>query len=160
MNEGNNNNNNFDLNTSINSEAFNVFNQAKAPSTEAQAVLKPDLNHPQTPVQPITEPKTENLITVNDYKPPKEPFSFKKLLRKKIEEDEKKLDINDISNFVEEKKSEDEILAEKEAKKKKKDIITLIVLLVILVIMGYVAYTVFSNYVAPSKDYINNLERL
>ncbi len=150
----NNQNNNFNIYSSMDENAFSIFDQAAA---------KPE-NNPNTgniqpgtvqqgPVMP-TEPPTDNMVTVNDYKPPKEPFSLKNLLKKKVEEEEKKIDLNDLSSFVVEKKSEDDIEEEKEKKKKQKELILLIVLLVILAVMGYFAYTVFSNYLETKKDYV------
>ena len=112
--ENNNNNNNYNINTGMNADAFNVFNQAPTqPAQPQQPVVVPPTG-PSAPVRPMTVPPTENLVTVNDYKPPKEPFSIKALLRKKVEEEEKKIDINDISSFVAPKKTDEEIEFEKE----------------------------------------------
>ena len=149
----NNNNNNYNLNTGMNSDAFNVFNQTPVQPVQQQPVVVPPTG-PSAPIKPVVEQPTEALMTVNDYKPPKEPFSIKGLLRKKVEEEEKKIDINDISSFIVPKKSDEEIEMEKEEKKKKKDLIVLIVLIVVLIVMGIVAFNIFSNYMLPSKNNI------
>lgn len=154
--ENNNNNNNFNLNTGMNADAFNVFNQTPTQPTEPQQPVVVPPTGPTAPVRPVAVPPTENLMTVNDYKPPKEPFSIKGLLKKKVEEEEKKIDINDISSFTVPKKSDEEIQLEKEEKKKKKDIILLIVLVIVLIIMGYFAFTVFSNYMLPSENSVKS----
>ncbi len=154
--ENNNNNNNYNLNTSMNADAFSVFNQVpEQPTQPAQSVVTPQPTAPVGPVRPVVEKPTE-LMTVNDYKPPKEPFSIKNLLRKKVEEEEKKIDINDISSFVVPTKSDEEVQLEKEEKKKKKDLIVLIVLIVVLIVMGYIAFSVFSNYMLPSENSIQS----
>ncbi len=160
MNEGQNNNNNqnnndYNIYNSMSADAFNVFNRNVATTTEAaqQAVPVQPVAQPQpTAPTPAPAPSTENLVTVNDYVEPKEPFSLKNLLKKKAEEEEKKIDINDISSFVTPKKSEEEIAEENEEKKKKKDLLVLIILIVVLIVMGYFAFTVFSNYLEPSSN--------
>ncbi len=171
MNNDNNNQNNYNLNNSMNDDMFNVFNQTPTTEAPVQATpvapqigntaaaptttVAPTTTTPPTPPKPaIDQKKDENLITVNNYVEPKEPFSLKNLLKKKVQEEEKSFDINAITNYTETKK----VLTEedKEEKKKKSDLIKLVILLIILAIVGYFAYSVFSNYLAASESVVIN----
>ena len=160
----NNNNNNID-------DMFSVFNQTPttepptaAPTTPPEiggvsaspSTVAPITTTPPTPPKPVQATKPEdNLITVNNYVAPKEPFSLKNLLKKKMQEEEKTFNINDITNYTETRPKVD-TEEEKEEKKKKSDLIKLILLLIVLVIVGFFAYRVFSNYLEPSQNIIIN----
>lgn len=157
-NGNNNQNNNYNIYNSMNDDAFNVFNQNVPAPTPTEVAPTPTAPTEPVPVQPaqIGTSPTPNLVTVNDYKEPKKPFSFKDLLKKKVEEEEKTFSIDDITNFKEEKKPDIDPEEAKEKKKKVKDIIILVVALIALVIVGIIAYNVFSNYLLPSENVIDS----
>lgn len=168
----NNSNDNYNLNSSMNANAFDVFNQNANNSTPAapQAPVTPQpvqnqngvpvANITTTPPKPpvIQKQSSEPVgITVNDYVEPKEKFSFKNLMKKKVEEEEKKFDINAITQYTEEHKKEVDTEEVKEEKKKKKDLIKLILLLVALAVAMYFAYSIFSNYLKVNDNVINTI---
>lgn len=162
MNEnGNNNqNNNYNIYNTMNDDAFNVFNQSSQNVNTTKPVEGIATPQPTQPVQqapvaaPAPAPTPQNLVTVNDYKEPKQPFSFKNLLKKKIEEDEKTYSIDDITSFKDtsEKVDEEEV---KEKKKKIKDIIILVAAVIVLIIAIIVAYNVFTNYLLPNQNIVD-----
>ncbi len=160
MNENNNNdnqNNTYNIYNAMNVDAFNVFNQNTNNAAPENTPQQPAQPAPTAPVQPV-QPKPvqdPNLVTVNDYKEPKKPFSFKDLLKKKIEEEEKTYSIDDITNFKDDKKEVD-MEEVKEKRKKIKDIIILVVAVIALVIVGIVAYNVFTNYLLPNQNIIDS----
>ena len=167
----NNSNDNYNLNSSMNANAFDVFNQnasasnQPAPTPVPQAPVQnqngvPVANITTTPPKPPVIQKQSNEpvgITVNDYVEPKEKFSFKNLMKKKVEEEEKKFDINAITNYTEEHKKTEDAEEVKEQKKKKSDLIKLIILLVVLAIVIYFAYSIFSNYLKVNSNVINTI---
>ena len=168
-NSNNNQNNNYNIYTSMNDDAFNVFNQSAQNNSAAVSPQQPVSNAtPTTPAVPPTPAPVKpaptkttpdslppGMVTVNDYKEPKKPFHFKDLLKKKIEEEEKTFSIDDITNFKDTRVKVD-VEELKEKKKKIKDIIVLILALIVLVIVGIVAYNVFSNYLLPNQNIIDS----
>ena len=159
MNEGNNqNNNNYNVHTTMNDDAFNIFNQNTQSKSQAVEEVKPVEQQNSVPTQTVeVEPSpTPNLVTVNDYKEPKKPFSFKELLKKKIAEDEKTYSIDDITNFKDDKKEDIDPEELKEKQKKIKDIIILVVALIVLIIVGIIGYNVFTNYLLPNENTISS----
>ena len=159
-NSNDNKDNNYNIYNTMNDDAFNVFNQnqqAITPEAPGQAQQVPkqteQIPQPAQPVQPVAP--NPNLVTVNDYKEPKKPFSFKDLLKKKIKEEEKTFNIDDITNYKDTTKKVD-IEEVKEKNKKIKDIVILVVALVVLIIVGIVAYNVFTSYMLPSQSVVDS----
>ncbi len=151
-------NNNYNIHNAMDDNAFDIFNQ----KAQQQPVVPSPVNNtaqtttPQHPV-PIATPtptQNENLVTVNDYKPPKEPFSFKKLLKKKIEKEEKTFSIDDITNFKDDGKKVD-MEEVKEKRKKVKDIVILIGAIIGLVVAVIMFINIFSNY-TMGENIVNN----